>query len=46
MLYRPDLVASWLSDGRIAPWEFNSMWLERRELTPPTRTEAATHEVI
>jgi len=32
VLYRPDEVASWLSEGRLEPWEVSAAWLVSKGL--------------
>lgn len=46
MLYRPDVVSSWLVDEAVPTWEFSARWLDLRGLMIPDWSEAGTNEII
>lgn len=46
MLYRPDEVAIWLTDGQIQAWELAEEWLERRGLAPASSCPDAISDVV
>lgn len=46
MVYRPDVVAAWLTEGRSKPWEFSAKWLRMRGLSPAAWGETATDELV
>ncbi len=46
MLYRPDVVAAWLSGAEAEPWEFAADWLARRGMQPTSRSEAETRKLV
>ena len=46
MLYRPNEVAAWLTDGKVQAWEVSARWLQRRALSPRDWSSSSTAEAV